>query len=46
MNEPSYKAVKIFSKEVEEGYPTTKSSLAKIDELWKSKMKPFIEQLP
>ncbi|WP_431801168.1 polysaccharide pyruvyl transferase family protein [Halobacillus andaensis] len=43
---PISKAVQMFKKEQESEYPVTVGSLAKIDQLWKEKMRPLLEQLP
>ncbi|MCP3028414.1 polysaccharide pyruvyl transferase family protein [Halobacillus sp. A5] len=46
-NEPNIvKAIEMFKQENARGYPITKNSLRKIDNLWHNQMKPLIQQLP
>lgn len=44
--DPNFDAIKMFREEVDKGYPVTQSTLSIVDELWKTKMKPFLENLP
>ncbi|TCT26461.1 polysaccharide pyruvyl transferase [Melghiribacillus thermohalophilus] len=43
---PSYDAIEMFKEEMQNGYPTTQKTLLEIDNLWKVKMKPFLELIP
>lgn len=43
---PKLDAVDLMIREIESGYLKTKNTLSKIDSLWETKMRPFLETIP